>query len=74
MKQIKFVRLAAAAALTAALLFTGCDGGGSTPTPRPDPDPSTSVTTSKADVEVRQKRQQHGNAGGLFLCRQDAAW
>ena len=51
MKQIKFVRLAAAAALTAALLFTGCDGGGSTPTPRPDPDPSTSVTTSKADVE-----------------------
>lgn len=52
MKQIKFVRLAAAAALTAVLLFTGCsDGGSSTPTPRPEPDPNTPVTTSKTDLE-----------------------
>ena len=52
MKQIKFVRLAVAAALTAVLLFTGCsDGGSSTPTPRPEPDPNTSVTTSKTDLE-----------------------
>ena len=52
MKQIKFVRLAAAAALAAVLLFTGCsDGGSSTPTPRPEPEPDTSVTTSKTDLE-----------------------
>ena len=52
MKQIKFVRLAAAAALAAVLLFAGCsDGGSSTPTPRPEPEPDTPVTTSKTDLE-----------------------